>query len=387
MSRSDGIPHGRIVLVANDVGGLGGMERQLAQLILGLLTLGRHVTVIARTCELREHARLRFVKVRGPSRPFSIAYPVFFVIASLLARHHKGEILHATGAIIANQVDVSTVHYCHRAATTTGLVEPRSSRSSYAYHLNARVAEHLSRVGEQWCYRPERAALLCAVSAGLGSELRAAFPDMASRVRTVANGVDVSSFRPSSVSRSAIRGRLGLDDDTLVAVFVGGDWDRKGLTFAVGALSGAPEWHLVVAGDGDEDDLRQRAGDAGVSDRLHLLGSVDDTATVYAAADAFVLPTAYETFSLVTYEAAASELPLLVTRVSGVEDLLRDGSNGWFIERDTADIAARLTSLARNQDLMRSMGRRARQGAHSFSWSEMVAGYARAYEELANVDG
>ncbi len=52
---------------------------------------------------------------------------------------------------------------------------------------------------------------------------------------------------------------------------------------------------------------------------------------VYELADAFVLPSSYETFSLVTFEAAASALPVLATPVNGVRELIEDGHNGFLI--------------------------------------------------------
>lgn len=376
---------GRVVLVANEVGGVGGMERQLEQLVNGLLRHGRPVTVIARRCRMKPQERLRFVKVHCPARPFSLAYPAFFLVGSVHAWRHRGALLHTTGAIIANRADVSSVHYCHTAARAM-LVAPRASRTSVLYRLNSRLAEILSRAGERWCYRPKRTKLLCAVSRGLTSELRATFPSMAARVRTIPNGVDPTEFRPDAASRVAIRNSLDLDKAALVALFVGGDWDRKGLLVAVEALSRAPNWHLVVAGEGDAAGVRRRAVAEGVSDRVHLCGAVDQTAPLYAAADVFLLPTAYETFSLVTYEAAASGLALLVTRVSGVEDVLHDGSNGWFIERNAAEIAARLNALADNRPLMRRMALRAREDGRAFSWQSMIAGYDSVYEEIANAD-
>ncbi|MEJ7787917.1 MAG: glycosyltransferase family 4 protein [Solirubrobacteraceae bacterium] len=378
-------PLADVVLVANEVGGVGGMERQLEQLVGGLLASGSRVVVIARRCEVAQHERLRFVRVRCPARPFTVAYPAFFVAASMLACRHRGAVMHTTGAIIANRADVSSVHYCHRAATTI-ISTSRASRPSALYRLNARIAEILSRAGEGWCYRPTRTKLLCAVSSGLASEIGRAFPRMVPHVRTVPNGVDTTEFRPDAAARSAVRESLGLEGDALVALFVGGDWDRKGLSYAVDALSLAARWHLVVAGEGDAEAFRRRAKEAGVADRLHLRGAVGHMAPLYAAADAFVLPTAYETFSLVTYEAAASGLALLVTRVSGVEDVLRDGSNGWFIERDASDIARRLTALASDLELMRRMAGRARDDAQAFGWPAMVAGYEAAYREVANAD-
>ena len=379
-------PFSRVVLVANEVGGVGGMERQLEQLVLGLLAAGRDVTVIARRCELESREGLRFVRVRGPTRPFSLAYPAFFIVGSFLAWVNRGGVLHTTGAIIANRADLSSVHYCHRAAREV-LTASRASRPTLSYRLNARVSATLSRAGERWCYRPARTRLLCAVSSGLASELRAAFPRMLALVRVVPNGVDTNEFRPDRNARAVVRQHLGVNETALVALFVGGDWDRKGLAYALDALPLAPGWHLVVAGDGDADALRCRASAGGVADRLHLCGPVAHTPPLYAAADVFLLPTAYETFSLVTYEAAASGLPILVTRVSGVEDLLDDGSNGWFIERDPGHIAGRLRALSEDRALKRQMSHRARQRALPFSWAGMVARYDATYQDLAKADG
>jgi UDP-glucose:(heptosyl)LPS alpha-1,3-glucosyltransferase len=102
---------------------------------------------------------------------------------------------------------------------------------------------------------------------------------------------------------------------------------------------------------------------------------------LYAAADAFILPTAYEAFPLVTLEAAASGLPLLVTRVNGVEDLLQEGRNGWFVSPEGRDIARRLNELAADGALARRMSAEARSAAAGFSWEAMTAGYLSVYAE------
>lgn len=370
-----------VVLVANDVGGLGGMERQLEHLVRGLLAAGRPVTVIARTCALGPREGLRFVRVPGPRRPFTAAYPAFFLLASALAARRRGALVHTTGAVIANRADLSTVHYCHRAAART-LTAPRARRAGRAYALNAAISGRLSRAGEWWSYRPERARVLCAVSGGLASELCWGFPAMASRVRVVPNGVDTAQFRPDPQARQRVRARLGLAGETRLALFVGGDWERKGLRHLLDALPQAPGWRLAVAGDGDAEALLTRAGRAGIADRVHVLGASGDLPPLYAAADAFVLPTAYETFSLVTYEAAAAGLPLLVTRVHGVEDVLEHGRNGWFISQDGAGIAGRLRELEADPALAGRMGEAARTAAAAFSWDAMVERYLQLYDEL-----
>jgi glycosyltransferase involved in cell wall biosynthesis len=370
-----------IVFVAHDVGGPGGMEQVSEQLVQRLLDRGRSVTVIARTCALEQRDRLRFVRVRAPRRPFAIGYPAFFAVASALAARRGNAVLHTTGAIVANRADVSTVHYCHRAAADQ-VEGSRASRSGSLYRLNAAVAAVQSRAAEAWCYRPARTRLLCAVSSGVSAELERGFPAMADSIRTVPNGVDCAVFRPDAGARTEARANLGIEDAVSLALFVGGDWERKGLIHAIDALAVASGWHLAVAGRGDLTAARERARAAQSEARLHLLGPVDDMPRLYAAADAFLFPTSYEAFPLVVLEAAASGLPLLVPRVNGVEDVLRHGVNGWFITRDGHDIASRLNELGGDPELAASMSRAARAAIAGYSWQSMAEGYLSVYEEV-----
>jgi glycosyltransferase involved in cell wall biosynthesis len=85
----------------------------------------------------------------------------------------------------------------------------------------------------------------------------------------------------------------------------------------------------------------------------------------------------------VTLEAAASGLPLLVTRVSGVEQLLHDDANGWFIAQDADDIAGRLRTLEADPQRARTMAAAARRAAGDYSWERMTEGYLALYDELA----
>src|SRR5262245_6411134 len=178
------------------------MERQSERMVLGLLDAGVHVTVIARTCRIDPHPRLRFVRVRTPARPVPLALPLFFLAAAPLVARERGALVHSTGAIVPNRVDVSTVHYCHRAAAAR-VEAPRASRGGRAFRVNAALAGWLSRAGEAFCYRPSRTRVLCPVSEGVARELREHFPAL--DVQTVANGVDASAFRPDRDALAALR--------------------------------------------------------------------------------------------------------------------------------------------------------------------------------------
>lgn len=372
-----------VMFVAHHVGGSGGMERHSEELIGRILDTGRPVTVVARRCQIEPRAGLRVKRVPVPGRPFTVLYPAFFALGSVLATRRREALLHTTGALIANRSDLSTVHYCHRAAGRR-VDGSRASGSGLLHKLNQLAGGPISMLGERWCYRPDAVRMLSAVSSGVLREITVEFPEISDRVRMIPNGVDPTVFHPDAATRAATRSDLGLTGEDKLALFVGGDWDRKGLPLAIAALEHAHGWQLAVAGTGDHPRMAALARAAGAEARLRLLGRIGEISALYAAADAFVFPTSYEAFPLVALEAAASGLPLLITRVNGAEDLIEDGVNGWFIERDPLDIARRLLEIAADPNAAWAMGNAAVESARPYTWDAMAERYLSLYDELTS---
>ena len=316
-----------VTIVAHDVGSVGGMERQLAELVSGLTRLGHDVTVIARTCELPEGTAVRFHRVRGPRRPFLLFYPWFMIAGSLAVWRSRRGVVQATGAIVVNRVDSVAIHCCHQVYRAT------PTRATTLFRLNVALGGRVKRVAERLCIRANKTATIVCVSEGVAEEMREHYPHAAERVMTIHNGVDTETFTPGAHTQAAhaLRAELGIGEERLIAAFVAREWGHKGLRSAIEALALAPDWDLVVAGTGDRARYGELADTLGVGEAVHWLGLVREIQVVYAMADAFVLPSNYETFSLVTFEAAASALPVLATPVSGVRELIRDGENGFTI--------------------------------------------------------
>ena len=371
-----------VTIVAHDAGGVGGMERQLEELITGLADATHEVLVIARGLRVAPHPRIRWIRIRGPARPFALAYPWFLLVASIVLRRRRRGVVHSTGAIVANRVDVITAHFCHRAYRERTRLR-RSSGRSLVYRLNARVAARMSLAAEAWSYRPSRVTRMVGVSRGVTAELERHFPVPAERLQTVPNGVDTDRFCPGSPdARRVARASLGIGADRLVTLFVGSEWEGKGLVHALEAVSRRSGCDLLVVGRGDLDRYGRIVRDLGITERVTFLEPRPDLLPLYRAADVFLLPTVYETFSLVSHEAAACGLALLVTRVSGVDELLEDGENGWFIRRDPADIATRLAELEADPDGRERLGAAARRSALRYSWPAMVRGYRSVYDAV-----
>jgi glycosyltransferase involved in cell wall biosynthesis len=368
-----------VTIVAHDIGSVGGMERVLAELVVGLRAIGHEVTVIARTCELPAGAGFVFHRVRGPARPFLVAYPWFMLAGSLAVRRWRRGVVQATGAIVLNRVDIIAVHYCHQV----GPANP--SRSTRLFRGHVRIVRLLKRFGERLCFRASHAARFVCVSEGVAEEVREHYPELAERVVTIHNGVDTETFTPGvrTDEARALRASLAITEGRLVAVLVGSEWERKGLGPAIEALALTPEWVLVVAGEGDRRSYQELADSLGVGEAVRWLGVTPDVQLVYQLADAFLNPTSYETFSLVTFEAAASGLPILAAPVSGVRELIHDGRNGFLISREPRVIAERLQQLAADPALRSELGRAARESVLAFRWEEMVRKHHELYSCLA----
>jgi glycosyltransferase involved in cell wall biosynthesis len=184
-----------------------------------------------------------------------------------------------------------------------------------------------------------------------------------------------------------VRVELKARDDEVVALFAGNAFRQKGLAVTIEALGlaaagGDESLRLWVAGYGDAERYAAVARDRGVGDRVRFLGVRDDIARVYAAADLLVLPTVYETFCLVAWEAAATGLPLVVTLENGLHELVGDGQAGLAVDREPRTVANALLALAADPGLRGSLGAAGRRIALDQSWDRTAERTLELYREL-----
>jgi UDP-glucose:(heptosyl)LPS alpha-1,3-glucosyltransferase len=222
------------------------------------------------------------------------------------------------------------------------------------------------------------------VSPGVRDEVAAAYPGIP--IAVTPNGVDLARFAPDPSVRAAVRAETGVGRDDVVVLFVGGDWARKGLATAITAVgrlarTGAPV-HLWVVGRGDIERYRALAAEAGLADRVAFFGFRPDRERFFRAADVFTLPTRYETFCIAAFEAAAAELPIVMTRVNDVGALVRDGSGGALVADDPDAFADALAPLVADPARRAADGRAARARAESYTWDASAASVFALYREL-----
>ncbi|MBX3415495.1 MAG: glycosyltransferase family 4 protein [Pirellulales bacterium] len=210
------------------------------------------------------------------------------------------------------------------------------------------------------------------------------------RMRLVYNGVDLVQFTPQNRARyrTPLREKLGVGPDEVLLLIVAHNFALKGvptLLRAVGRLaaSGAPV-RLAVAGGKRHAAAARLAARVGVGPRVTFLGSVDDAAPWYAAADVYVQPTFYDPCSLVVLEAFAAGLPVVTSRFNGAGELLTEGREGYLVDdpANVEELAERLRPLL-DAGARERMGIAARQLAERHSWDRNCREMLDVYSEIA----
>jgi glycosyltransferase involved in cell wall biosynthesis len=154
---------------------------------------------------------------------------------------------------------------------------------------------------------------------------------------------------PARTSRDDQRRALGAADEDTVTVTVSRLAPQKNLGMVLdiaSAVRNRPDLRFVVVGEGPEHQrLQRRIADDQL--RVSLLGRRDDIASMLGAADLALLTSTWEARALVAQEALLAGVPLISTRVGGIEELV--DSAGVLVPLGDVDEAARqLVALADN---------------------------------------
>ncbi len=359
-----------------EFGGMKGVARVAAELTRQMIARGHDVHFYCAELPPNQgETGVNFHRVNAVNSFSTLGLASFAIAAGRGMRRGRHTVTHSHGNIIG--ADVITAHSCHKAGVR--VFAPRDNRG---------IADLVRLRLEQKNYGEKQFKKVIAVSNGVQRELMHEYNLTSDNIVVIPNGVDCDRFSPSrrNTARTSTRLQLGFSPDDLVMIFVANEFERKGLSFLLDALSLVRhnDVKLLVVGDDKEmPRFARRANDLKVGPRTVFAGSIKNVEDYYAASDAFVFPTFYEAFSLATLEAAAAGLPLLATNVNGTEDLIQDGHNGLFVSRDADDIAAKIRLMVEDQELRKYLGANARITAQQYSWDIITDLTLNVYEEVA----
>jgi glycosyltransferase involved in cell wall biosynthesis len=175
-------------------------------------------------------------------------------------------------------------------------------------------------------------------------------------------------FHPDPAARARFRVDLGVSEDRVVIVAVSRLVRHKGYPELAAAMRDVPDAELWVVGErllSDRgDDMLTLLRDAGLGERLKILGYRTDVATILTAADIFVLPSHFEGLPMSVIEAMLSGLPVVATNIRGPREQVVHEITGLLVPpKSVALLAKALNRLVDDPVPRAAMGAAGRERA------------------------
>lgn len=166
---------------------------------------------------------------------------------------------------------------------------------------------------------------------------------------------------------------------------------QKGLTFLMQAIAEAvsknPKIALLLVGDGEQrNELIKMASDFQVSNKIFFTGFLrgDKWRDAYGVADIFVMSSVNEPFGLTALEAAHFNNALIISKQSGVGEVLQNILRYDFW--DTKKLASQIYEVSTNKELLQNLKNGVRKEYDRISWSDIAEQIMEEFIYLTEVE-
>ncbi len=207
-------------------------------------------------------------------------------------------------------------------------------------------------------------------------------------VIVVPNSVDLYRFDPARYERAAIRSRLGLNEGEFAIGFIGRLDRAKGADLLVDAAQQLKEQgescRVFLFGQGGQQQaLEQQVRRAGLEQTVIFAGLTENPAEVMSAFDVAVVPSRREAFGIAALEWMRMSVPVIVSPVGGLPELIQPGRTGLVLPELTAHaIAEAIQSLRADPSWRATLAQAAFDRAGAFGVERPVTQIVDIYEEI-----
>jgi UDP-glucose:(heptosyl)LPS alpha-1,3-glucosyltransferase len=290
------------------------------------------------------------------------------------------DIAHTFG--VGRTAHIVSAQSCHRAGIELLHGKPYLGKSNFGFY------DYVSLADEKALFTSISTRRIIAASRLVSSQIEEHYRVDSNMISIVPNGVDYKLFERvrSEGNRDGIRASLDLPEDKYVLLFVGNEFGRKGLQVLLGALSALEDQcaYLLVVGGDDQERYRRLAADLGIADQVSFVGSIPNPENLYAAADAFVLPTLYEPFGIAIIEAMAAGVPVITSKACGAIEGMQHRQHVLHLENPTSvdELAEAIRLLRRDDTLRKKMIASGLEKARELSWDRIAQRVIAVYNDV-----
>ena len=196
---------------------------------------------------------------------------------------------------------------------------------------------------------------ICGVSEQASKSFQTAFPELAGKVQTVEN-----ILPKELICRQAEESQAEMPSDRISILSVGRFCEAKNfdnvpdICRRLVADGLDVKWYLIGYG-GDEPLIRQKIDEAGMQERIIILGKKDNPYPYMRACNLYVQPSRYEGKAVTVREAQMLGKPVVITSYATSGSQLEDGVDGVIVPMDNAGCAAGIAALLRDPARMQQL--------------------------------
>ncbi len=291
---------------------------------------------------------------------------------------------------IAKKEKFDVIHAHDWLSFSAGIAAKEVSGKPLVVHVHATEFDRTAGHPNQYIYDAEKRGLdaadcIIAVSHHTKNTIVTHYAISPEKIAVVHNGIDIAEHQTSV-------------DDTLewirkagkqIVLFVGRITIQKGPDYFVKAAKRVIEMNpnvmFVVSGSGDmEGQMIRLASDMGISDNFFFTGFMrgEELLRLYRAADLFVMPSVSEPFGITPLEALANHTPVLISKQSGVAEVLPNALKSDFW--DTEDMADKILAVLREKNLRQALSENGHEDARRTTWEEAAGKCMVVYDQLTH---
>jgi UDP-glucose:(heptosyl)LPS alpha-1,3-glucosyltransferase len=329
--------------------------------------------------------------VRKPLRSIPGPNSLDYLYCSLQARSaiRKGNYDISNSFGLGRGATVVTAQSCHRS----GVEIERQFRRGRVGTSGWGIFDAVALAEEKTLMTAGTTRLIIAVAGLVRDQLQQCYKISPNKIRVIPNGVDLPGVDQAirAVRRRTARARFRWRDNDFGLLFVANEFDRKGLQTIIRALPLLRDTNirLAVVGSDDRVPFQRMAAQLDVSDCVEFAGSIRGAESLYAGADAFVLPTWYEPFGMVIIEAMAEGVPVITAAGAGAVEGMQHERHGLFLQdvRSADELASSVRRIRDDSRLRTLLASGGRDAARRFAWPVVAEETLSAYKAMARADG
>lgn len=223
------------------------------------------------------------------------------------------------------------------------------------------------------------------------NEVRQVFHLPSDKILVIPNGVDLEKF--AGYARDYGFRRNYAADTEKIIFFVGRLVNEKGAHILLDAMPKILTYYggvkLVITGKGPQlDYLINKAASMGIGDKVYFTGYISDEnlSRLYMCVDVAVFPSLYEPFGIVVLESMVAGVPVVVSDVGGIGEIIEHGFDGMkAYAGNPGSLADSILEILHNPGRAEDMKTRAMDKLRRlYDWTHISEHVLKVYEDVAN---